>query len=123
MSATKPIVSSALVGVEWLRFACRSLLLLVKHTDYISRATDQGGSWRGEVPELRAALGALPPAKGSDVRNGFLVLVERMSGVEGPGDDETLITPEQLAVSETLWRGGLRLGAVLELEPWVRWDA
>merc|ERR1719424_2033168 len=118
VATARPTLDAAMVGLEWLRFACRLLLLLAKHTDYVSLSAKE--DWRGEVSELQAAIAALPPAKNSDVRNCFLRLVERTSGVEGhSGEDDPAaeLTAEQLVASESLWKGGLRLGAALELEP------
>ncbi|CAE7778798.1 anks1b [Symbiodinium microadriaticum] len=99
------LIASALTGVEWLRFSCRLLLLLAKHSEK-------------HTATLHAALQALPPAKGSDVRNGFLSLLHQTSS-----ELEEIETPESevslpLQAAKALWRGGLRLGAALDLPPW-----
>lgn len=109
------LLASALVGIEWLRFACRVFLLLAKH------ASSKTGS-----EKLRSALQALPPAKQSDVRNGFLALLHRTihglvdlpeNGWWEEGDEDADSTT-QVAQAEALWSGGLRLGAALDFQPW-----
>merc|ERR1711937_40462 len=35
--AARPLLRSALDGVDWLRFACRLLILLAKHIDYLTQ--------------------------------------------------------------------------------------
>jgi hypothetical protein len=113
-------IDAALVGVEWLRFSCRVLLLLVKCTDYVNHAAAQNERWSCDVPELRVLIESLPPAKVSDVRNGFLLLMEQTTGIESPGEEDTTVTHEQRAAATPLWRGGLRIGAALNMEPWVQ---
>ncbi|CAE7238672.1 ankrd1 [Symbiodinium sp. CCMP2592] len=102
------LIASALTGVEWLRFSCRLLLLLAKHCE----------KQKAKESKLHAALQALPPAKGSDVRNGFLSLLHQTSS-----EFEEIETPESevslpLQAAQALWQGGLRLGAALDLPPW-----
>ncbi|CAJ1337145.1 unnamed protein product [Effrenium voratum] len=100
------ILASALVGIEWLRYACRVLLLVAKHSALSSLSS----------------LQALPPAKGSDVRNGFLALLHRT--VHGIVDlpegwwEETEDSDKATEGHLALWSGGLRLGAALDLQPW-----
>merc|ERR1712014_348765 len=84
----------------------------------------------GGLRELRRVLRLLPPAKGCDVRNNFLRLVERTAGqqpsdlVDGPDAGGPRPAPayvgecSDLAAAEALWQGGLRLGSALGLEPW-----
>jgi len=138
-ASARPSLCAALVGVEWLRFACRLLLLLTKQC--VER-DPEGQRGEGGLPELRAAIQTLPPTKGSDVRNGFLVLVERSTGasagVVGPEElgvwsaiADTLsplrggadTEARQVAAARALWRGGLRLGAAMDLRPWVVFEA
>eukprot|EP00439_Symbiodinium_sp_Y106_P071793 s1878_g12.t30 len=107
------LIASALTGVEWLRFSCRLLLLLAKHSE--KHAPEKQ---KAKESKLHAALQALPPAKGSDVRNGFLSLLHQTSS-----EFEEIETPESevslpLQAAQALWQGGLRLGAALDLPPW-----
>eukprot|EP00439_Symbiodinium_sp_Y106_P071786 s1878_g12.t23 len=78
------LIASALTGVEWLRFSCRLLLLLAKHSE--KHAPEKQ---KAKESKLHAALQALPPAKGSDVRNGFLSLLHQTSS-----EFEEIETPE-----------------------------
>ena len=94
--------------------------MLVKCTDYVNHAAAQNERWSCDVPELRVLIESLPPAKVSDVRNGFLLLMEQTTGIESPGEEETTVTHEQRAAATPLWRGGLRIGAALNMEPWVQ---
>ncbi|CAK9085068.1 Inversin [Durusdinium trenchii] len=104
------MLASSLVGIEWLRFACRVYLLLAKHS-------------RRSSPDLHSSLQALPPAKQSDVRNGFLALLHRtIHGVvdlpENGWWEESEAMEAEASQAEALWAGGLRLGAALDLHPW-----
>lgn len=112
----RSILDQALLGVEWLRYASRFLLLLVKHAHV---TLESEADWM----QVRKYIAKLPPTKVSDVRNGFLLLLRQMSPSEGEGmdsqdADEQIWAPE-LQVAETLWTAGLKLGAALDLEPWV----
>jgi hypothetical protein len=113
------ILIAALNGLEWLRFACRPMILLAKHTDWMQQSGDQGLTWQEELERLQKALGSLPPAKGSDLRNNFLQIAERSIGREGDSDPDVPMDSETRHALGDLWHGGLRFGAALELEPWI----
>ncbi|CAE8720916.1 unnamed protein product, partial [Polarella glacialis] len=131
--------TAALVGLEWLRYACRLLLLLAKHTP-LQRPlpSENGAAGDARLLELRRALQELPPTKCSDVRNGFLAMVHRTTtGVmdrrqpgwwEEQDSEDGGLPPNSPAfaaavarrvAAEALWAGGLRLGAALDLAPWA----
>eukprot|EP00931_Biecheleriopsis_adriatica_P117093 TRINITY_DN92645_c0_g1_i1.p1 TRINITY_DN92645_c0_g1~~TRINITY_DN92645_c0_g1_i1.p1 ORF type:complete len:943 (+),score=197.60 TRINITY_DN92645_c0_g1_i1:115-2829(+) len=135
MPEAHAMLAAALVGLEWLRFACRLLLLLAKHAPERKTRTADAESNESQLQELREGMKALPPTKGSDVRNGFLALVHRtVSGaVDLPEtgwweDADDAVSPAfgssaaadaRRLAAEALWSGGLRLGAALDLQPWA----
>merc|ERR1712224_249552 len=65
------LLEASLLSIEWLRFACRLLLLLVKHTGYMSQVAEGGTAWEEHLAALQKIVAELPPAKCSDIRNGF----------------------------------------------------
>lgn len=109
-------------GLEWLRFACRLLLLCKKYPVELSGSDRFAG--------CRQAVSAFPPAKHSDARNKFLALVEgtyrgkrtspQQVEDEFGKDDASRATWRTAAMA--LWSGGLKLGAALDLEPWVEFE-
>lgn len=134
--AARPLLHVALCGLEWLVFAAHLLILLLKH------ALPAGGSPSAQSRDLRWALSRVPPAKLCDVQNTFLKVVDCTIGrrdVAAPGQPPPLpgtggaqdflgsdggseagmMDPEVLADYQALWHSGLRLGASLQLEPWV----
>eukprot|EP00927_Polykrikos_kofoidii_P043470 TRINITY_DN37542_c0_g1_i1.p1 TRINITY_DN37542_c0_g1~~TRINITY_DN37542_c0_g1_i1.p1 ORF type:complete len:1290 (+),score=253.94 TRINITY_DN37542_c0_g1_i1:56-3871(+) len=174
---------AALLGLDWLRFGCRILLLLAKYAPSVlesasttksAKEAENNGvcdagelTWEREVAKMTAAMGTIPRTKCSDMRNSFLRLVERTADIS-PGDfvdgsprsnaaghpivgfNEGVVraaAAEEAAgwsvfdatndveadihkeghafhcAAQVLWRGGLRLGAVLELEPWSTFSA
>mmetsp|Transcript_36457 Transcript_36457/g.66796 ORF Transcript_36457/g.66796 Transcript_36457/m.66796 type:complete len:920 (-) Transcript_36457:15-2774(-) len=108
---TRSLLKMALQGVDWLRFLCRLLLIIIKHVpdDQLKDPSCAGTSG------MRKVMKHLPPAKCSDMRNKFLSLIEQTTGTAGSG--ETF-----LSAAEALWAGGLRLGAALDLEPWAGFE-
>lgn len=113
MSSAHSVLQAVLLGVEWLLFGCQVIVFLSKH----------GAKGAGS---LRSAMQSLPPAKGSDVRNNYLNLVDQTVGKiaasSQAGGYETNSAQKQrlqAAALENLWHGGLRVGAALDLEPWV----
>jgi len=128
------VLPAALMGVEWLRFACRLLLVLAKHAAgefQAAAACKQQQSAAETLRQLQRAIASLPVTKHSDLRNSFLRLVERAAGVSpgnfvdgtprstSPAANQDLEAGRLATTCEALWRGGLRLGAALELDPWV----
>merc|ERR1719476_757936 len=107
-----------LIGVEWLRYACRLLLLCKKYAP----------PERGCRGDIREALRCMPLGKQSDSRNKFLSLLEQTHiggaalrarpGTEEFGTEMGTNLPDAEGAA-ALWRGGLRLGALLDLEPWT----
>eukprot|EP00929_Paragymnodinium_shiwhaense_P097777 TRINITY_DN59372_c0_g1_i1.p1 TRINITY_DN59372_c0_g1~~TRINITY_DN59372_c0_g1_i1.p1 ORF type:complete len:1143 (+),score=287.08 TRINITY_DN59372_c0_g1_i1:82-3510(+) len=127
------LLPGALLGMEWLRFACRLLLVLAKHAPGAFESAAQGArDADAAFRQLQTAVQSLPVTKHSDLRNSFLRVVERAAGLSpgnyvdgtprsspGGGAPQDLEADRLAATCQSLWCGGVRLGAALGLDPWV----
>jgi len=133
-----PHLGAALLGLEWLLMVCKLLLAVLKHAwpKFLNSAL------MGSLLPLREVLKAVPPPMMCDIRNTFLRLVDSTidqspTGVLQPHEQPMLEDVQESngpaaagardgahreAALRILWDEGLRIGAALNLEPWISFE-